>query len=209
MFSGIVEGLGRVAGVEPASGGTLRITVEIPPHWDDLKSGDSIAHDGVCLTVETLKNSKVTFLLGLETLNITQWSQESLLGSHLNLERSLKLGDRVHGHLVLGHVDGRGRVESIEDRDGAFRKLIIKVPEAYAPYLWKKGSITLNGVSLTINSVEGSLFEVGLIPETLARTNLKDLKIGDYVLFEVDYMARGLVHQEKLKNQSRPQEVVL
>ncbi len=211
MFSGIVEAQGLVAKVDQAAGGTLRIHVEIPSDWSDLKPGDSVAHNGVCLTVETIEGHRATYTLGLETLSATGWTPETLSGSTLNMERSLRWGDRVHGHFVLGHVDGFGQVVSVEDKGGAFRKVTVKAPESYTPYLWKKGSITLQGVSLTINSVEGATFEVGLIPETLARTNLGILKPGDPVLFEVDYMARGLVHQEQLRRKSGPQphEVVV
>src|SRR5690606_10888116 len=121
---------------------------------------------------ETSGGVMARYTAGLETLRVTGWS-ESLKGQSLNLERSLKLGDRVHGHLVLGHVDGRATVVEVQD-EGSFRILEVALPEGYEAYIWKKGSITLNGVSLTINEVTGSKLQVGLIPETLERTNLTE-----------------------------------
>jgi riboflavin synthase len=200
LFSGIIEATGRVVEAIQESD-RFCLIVQVPQDWTDLKTGDSVAHNGVCLTVEKLElypgSLRARYTAGLETLKITGWS-ESLKDQSLNLERSLKLGDRVHGHLVLGHVDGRAVVTEVQDQ-GSFRVVEVALPKGYEPYIWKKGSITLNGVSLTINEVSGSKLQVGLIPETLERTNLKDLSAGDEVLFEVDNFARGLVRQQQLK----------
>ena len=199
MFSGIVETTGVVRAAEPA-GELLRLRVELPPSFTDLKSGDSVCMDGVCLTVEDFTANDMGFALGLETLKVTGWSSERVLGRVVNLERSLRLHDRIHGHLVTGHVDQAGKVVHIEAQK-EWRTLSIEFTEALAPFIWTKGSITINGVSLTINSMGNQSFQVGLIPETLKRTNMGRLQVGDPVNLEVDNMARGLVHWAQLQRE--------
>ena len=194
MFSGIVESLQPVLKVQKGEGPLIRVKVQKPPEFDDLKTGDSIATDGVCLTVEEFETETMTFALAAETLKVLRWSPENpeaLLGKKLNLERSLRLGDRIHGHLVTGHVDSLGEVLRSEGL-GENWFLDIKVADAVLPFVWKKGSITLNGVSLTVNEVSGNKVSVGLIPETLKRTNLGELKRGSFVNVEPDYMAKAL-----------------
>lgn len=198
MFSGIVEATGRVVEASLSTSG-MQVAVEIPKGWEEeLQLGDSVAHNGVCLTVEKVEAGKAWYTLGHETLRVTGWG-ESLQDATLNLERSLKLGDRVHGHLVLGHVDGKARIVDAQN-EGGFLTLNVLLPPKYEALIWKKGSITLNGVSLTVNNVWDSTFQVGLIPETLRRTNLGDLRTGDYVLFEVDNLARGLLRYRELQS---------
>lgn len=194
MFSGIVESVQPIVFVQKGLGSLIRIRVSKPSEFNDLKVGDSIAVDGVCLTVESFDSETITFALAAETLRILQWSPEnpeSLKGRKLNLERSLRFGDRIHGHLVTGHVDSLGLVTRSEGQ-GENWFLDVKVADSLLPFIWKKGSITLNGVSLTINELKGSTVSVGLIPETLKRTNLGDLKIGSMINVEPDYMAKAL-----------------
>ena len=129
-------------------------------------------------------------------MNVTGWNPKA--GDVVNLERSLRFGDRVHGHFVNGHVDDVGVVTAIEDRVET-RDLWIETTPEFAPFLWKKGSVGVHGVSLTINLVDESRFQVGLIPETLKRTNLARLRVGDRVHLEADAMARAWFHWRNLK----------
>lgn len=194
MFSGIVESVQPILSVQRGTGPLIRVKVKKPSDFSDLKNGDSIATDGVCLTVEAYDPETITFALAAETLRVLQWSPENpdhLLGKKLNLERSLRFGDRIHGHLVTGHVDSLGQVMKSEGL-GENWFLDIKVADSVLPFVWLKGSITLNGVSLTVNQVQGSVVSVGLIPETLKRTNLGDLKVGGVVNVEPDYMAKAM-----------------
>lgn len=192
MFSGIVETTSRVVSCQPRSG-YLHMSVAKPSHFNDLSIGESIAVDGICLTVEAWDEREIRFALGPETLRITGWTAEGVLGRDVNLERSLRLNDRIHGHLVTGHVDARTRVLQREET-GETLALEIEIPDALRAFIWPKGSVALNGVSLTVNGVSATSFRVGLIPETLRRTNLKNLRVNDGIHLEIDNMARGLVH---------------
>lgn len=194
MFSGIVESVQPIVSVQKGAGPLIRISVKKPNEFNDLKVGDSVATDGVCLTVEQFNTDSITFALAAETLRVLKWSPENpekLLHRKLNLERSLRFGDRIHGHLVTGHVDSLGEITR-SDGQGENWFLDVKVADSVLPFIWKKGSITLNGVSLTVNEVNGSVVSVGLIPETLKRTNLGELKVGSFVNVEPDYMAKAL-----------------
>lgn len=190
----------------------IRIKVKKPMEFSDLKPGDSIATDGVCLTVEAFDNETMTFALAAETLRVLSWSPNEphkLVGKKVNLERSLRFGDRIHGHLVTGHVDSLGLVTKSEGV-GENLSLDIQVADSVLPFLWNKGSITLNGVSLTVNQLRASVISVGLIPETLKRTNLGALKVGDRVNVEPDYMAKALCRMmETRKDTQNLKEVSL
>jgi riboflavin synthase len=200
MFAGIIEELSPVLDAHVGDS-ILRINVKKPNSFRGLVLGESIAVNGVCLTLEKESHEALTFCLGPETLKITGWTASSVLERAVNLERSLRMGDRIHGHLVTGHVDAIAKV--IELRlEGETLWLKLQVPESCVPFIWPKGSVALNGVSLTVNQVEGDSFTVGLIPETLKRTNLRDCQIGAELNLEVDNLARGMVHM--VRNQSRP-----
>ncbi|MGE4132833.1 MAG: riboflavin synthase [Bdellovibrionales bacterium] len=192
MFAGIVESMSSIMAAHQGQG-QLTIMVEKPSDFNDLELGDSIAVDGLCLTVENLKEDQIQFTLAPESLRVTGWTSMGVLGRVVNLERSLRLGSRIHGHLVTGHVDGLARVRAIE-KEGETMALEIETPRSLRPYIWSKGSVALNGVSLTINRVTPESFSVGLIPETLKRTNLSRIQIDDALHLEVDNLARGLVH---------------
>ena len=191
MFSGLVEAQAQVLKVEEAQG-LIRMWVEKPRTFDDVQIGHSIACDGVCLTVEEVAASTLRFAMAAETLRVTGWSASHLTGHRFNLERALRLGDRLHGHLVLGHVDAMGKVS---ERTIAGESLVmaVAVPLALRPYFWEKGSCTVNGVSLTINSIRDGVACFCLIPETLEKTNLSGLAVGDAVTLEVDLLARGIM----------------
>lgn len=192
MFSGIIETTAKIEScVERV--GVLECRLSRPKEFGDLTIGDSIAVDGVCLTLEKFDADTMTFALGPETLRVTGWDPRRLHGRIVNLERSLHFNDRIHGHLVTGHVDAVATVLGRE-QVGETLRLTIGIPAAFAPYLWSKGSVALNGVSLTVNACSKTEFQVGLIPETLKRTNLGDLNVGDTLNLEIDNLARGLVH---------------
>ena len=192
MFAGIVETKVFIIDIQEKPSGT-QLTVERPSFFKDLKKGDSVSVDGVCLTVEALSNKGISFILGRETLEICSWSSRKWETHAFNLERSLKVGDRIHGHYLTGHVDGLGHLVSKNIKSSGW---VFHFPYPLQVYMWKKGSIALNGVSVTINKVEKekSLLMVHLIPETLRRTNLCHLEIEDIVHIEADYMAKAIYH---------------
>lgn len=192
MFSGIVETTANITAVRERDG-VLECSITRPKNFDDIKAGDSIAIDGICLTVEKFDQEILVFALGPETLRVTGWNGKNVLGKSVNVERSLRLNDRIHGHLVTGHVDGLGTVKAA-DRNGETLRLTISIPPNLSPYIWSKGSVAVNGVSLTVNASSREEFQVGLIPETLKRTNLGKLEKHLNVNLEIDNMARGLVH---------------
>lgn len=191
MFSGIVESVQPILKSETLDN-AYRIVVRQPEEFNDIKNGDSIACDGVCLTVESFNGQEMTFALAAETIKVLEWKPESWLGKKLNLERSLRFGDRIHGHLVTGHVDSLGKVLRADLLGESFF-LDVEVHANLLPYVWQKGSITLNGVSLTVNEVKDQRVSVCLIPETVKRTNLGDLKLGSSINVEPDYMARAVL----------------
>lgn len=187
MFSGIIAAIGRIEHIEPLADG-VRLTVDTDGlDLSDVILGDSIAHSGVCLTVIEMNGSKLKYDVSRETLNCTVGLDS--VGNELNLEKALSLSDRLGGHLVTGHVDGVGDVLKFEPV-GESHELVIRAPAAIAGYIAKKGSITVNGVSLTVNRVDSRDFSINLIPHTVAMTNLKHLKAGSQVNLEIDLIAR-------------------
>jgi riboflavin synthase len=212
MFSGIVETQSKLtfSQVEDHLNSEsnlntqkLRIRIEKPIDWSDLKRGDSIALNGICLTLETFSETELEFILGPETLKVIQ-SVEEFFSRPINLERSLLVSSRIHGHLVLGHVDGMAKVV-ISQGQNNIHYLSILLPESFAPLVWYKGSISLSGVSLTINQVHGSQVDVCLIPETVRATNLTHYQVGNLIPFEIDNMARGLARLLEYRNQTQMQ----
>jgi riboflavin synthase len=201
MFSGIVET--KVALLEWVSHGSfVRIKTEKSSNFSNIIIGESIAFDGICLTLEAYDSTSMTFALGPETLKVTGWSENMLRNKKLNVERSLRLGDQIHGHLVNGHVDAMGRVAVAEKHDETLLLQVI-LPKSLQALVWRKGSVALNGVSLTVNSVKDlangeAEIEVCLIPETLKRTNLSELKAGDILTVEDDQYARALQRQREV-----------
>ena len=186
MFAGIVSAVGRIASAEPHGDG-LRLRIETEElGLDDVKVGDSIALAGICHTV--VARSGVAF--DVDTSNATLEVTTGLAaGREVNLEKSLRLADRIDGHLVSGHVDGVGTVTAFEELGGSAR-LEIEAPPELARYIARKGSVAVDGVSLTVNAVQGSRFEINVIPHTRAVTTLGDLAVGTKVNLEVDMIAR-------------------
>ncbi|MEK7884060.1 riboflavin synthase [Methyloversatilis sp. NSM2] len=190
MFSGIVAAVGRITRIDPLEQG-VRLTVDTAGlGLDDVALGDSIAHNGVCLTVIGLDGRNAQFDVSKETLNCTAGLDAP---GEVNLEKALRLSDRLGGHLVSGHVDGVGTVRSFE-RVGESHELVIVAPKPLARYIARKGSITVQGVSLTVNRVadveDGCEFSINLIPHTVQVTTLGSLKAGSRVNLEIDLIAR-------------------
>lgn len=186
MFSGIVQAVGRIARIEP-QGGDVRLAIDCGSlDMADVRQGDSIAVNGVCLTVVAHDMRSFQVHVSAETLSCTVGLDAP---GEVNLEKALRLADRLGGHLVSGHVDGVGEVLRF-DAVGDCMLLAIRSPHALARYIAVKGSVTVNGVSLTVNTVDRDDFTINLIPHTLEVTTLRQLKPGSRVNLEVDLIAR-------------------
>jgi riboflavin synthase len=190
MFTGIITDIGIITHVEER--GDLRVTVQTGYDTTGIAIGASVANSGVCLTVVSKAANSLTFDVSAETLRCTasgMWSQ----GARLNLERALKVGDELGGHIVTGHVDAVGRITSI-DAEGDSKRFTFQMPASVAPYVAPKGSICLNGASLTVNEVSdddlGHWFTVNIIPHTAANTTFGTLQPGTRVNIEIDTLAR-------------------
>ena len=198
MFTGIVEELGTVAGIED-QGDAVRLTISAATVLSDAELGASIAVNGCCLTVATLGESQWTADVMLETLKRTSLHALSA-GDQVNLERAVTPSTRLGGHIVQGHVDGVGRVISREPSEH-WEVVTISLDPELARYVVEKGSIAVDGISLTVVSVTDDAFTVSLIPETLARTSLGFRAVGDEVNLETDIIAK---HVEKLLGGVQP-----
>lgn len=190
MFTGIVAAVGRIASIEPR-GGDLRLRIDAGAlAMDDVAPGDSIAVGGVCLTAIAPDARGFSADVSTETLSLTTLGARRV-GDGVNLEKSLRLADRLGGHLVSGHVDAIATVLSVHD-DGRAQRWRFALPPALARFVARKGSITIDGVSLTVNDVADDSFGVALIPHTLAVTSFGERRVGDAVNLEVDLLARYL-----------------
>lgn len=185
MFTGLVAEQGRVTRVHPR-GSARVLTVECS--FPDVQLGESIACDGVCLTVERVLPGAFEVAAGDETLRLTTLGSVQP-GARLHLERALRAADRLGGHIVQGHVDGLGTVRAVQP-GRQWTDVAIEVPTELARYVARKGSICVDGVSLTVNEVEGAVFHVGIIPHTQAVTRVAALRPGDAVNIEVDVVAK-------------------
>jgi len=187
MFTGIITAKGKISHVQPLEKG-VRLTIEAPGlKLADVALGDSIAHAGVCLTVIAKKKNSYQVDVSRETLDCTVGLDKP--GGEVNLEKAMRLNDFIGGHLVSGHVDGVGEVEMFESI-GESHELVIKAPKSLAKYIARKGSIVVDGVSLTTNRVKGRRFSINLIPHTVEVTTLKHLHAGARVNLEIDLIAR-------------------
>ncbi len=201
MFTGLIDHTGTIKKVVKLDTG-LRIRIE--SNFNDLSEGESIAVDGACLSAIHINQNQFEFELSEETLDLTI-AKNYFVGSAINLERALKLNDRLGGHFVSGHVDQIAVVKSITQQDDFFHYIISGIEDKNQQYLIPKGSITVNGVSLTINKIINNECHLMLIPHTLERTNLSDLAPGSHVNIELDLLAkivakqtRGLAHEPTL-----------
>lgn len=192
MFTGIIQSLGRIESVRKTGDWTIRVAAD-SGFLHDAGIGASIACDGVCLTVIACQPEHFTAQISRETLALTtskHWHE----GMKLNLERALRVGEELGGHLVLGHVDGVAKIVSMIPEQDSLRATF-EVPDSFAPYLAVKGSIAVDGVSLTINESSSGRFAVNLVPHTLSSTTLGARKEGDEVNFEIDALARYVGHR--------------
>ena len=187
MFTGIIADVGTIADKQERDGG-LRLRIETNRlGMEDVQLGDSIAVNGVCLTAVQIEGKSFSVDVSRETLNCTVGLEQQ--GAQVNLEKALRLADRLGGHLVSGHVDGVGEVMDFVNL-GESWKLVVHTPHDLSKYIAAKGSVTINGVSLTVNKIEGTAFEVNLIPHTLQETTLKELHVDSRVNLEIDLIAR-------------------
>lgn len=207
MFTGLVEEVGRVLSLKKSSEGGI-LTVETS--LEGIKVGDSVAVNGACLTVVEVKQGSVSFELSPETLSRTNLRLLKV-GDFVNLERALRLGDRLGGHIVQGHVDFTAKIVSFRNI-GKHWELIVEIPKGWEKYFVEKGSVALDGISLTINSVYGGKISINVIPHTYENTNLKFRKVGDLLNVETDIIGKYVINylekmsaresslEEKLRN---------
>ena len=190
MFTGIIKAKGTIASMQ-TRGGDVRLTVKsdgLP--WGDYELGESISVNGVCLTAVALRDDGFDTDVSTETLEVTALASLDI-GSTVNLEPALSINDRLGGHLVSGHVDCKGSVIE-RSSDARSIRLKIEIPEEYARYVARKGSVCVDGVSLTINEVSGNSFDLNIIPHTAEVTIIDDYRVGTVVNIEVDLLARYL-----------------
>lgn len=191
MFTGIITDIGTVVATE--SNGDLRLEIETSYDLSTIDIGASIAHSGVCLTVVKKGGRRFSVDVSDETVSCTNVG-EWVVGTRVNLERALCFGDELGGHLVSGHVDGLAEVKNITDIGGS-HEIIFKVPDALKYFIAAKGSVTLDGVSLTVNEVDDNLFSVNIIPHTWENTTFNKLLAGSKVNLEIDTLARYVARQ--------------
>jgi len=195
MFTGLIEVMGRVTKTNPFS-------IDFPENGLTIREGDSISVNGVCLTALRPTSTSCQFDVSAETARVTTLAQLEV-GSPINLEAAMQAGSRLGGHIVQGHVDARGEVANIESGDG-FHRLVIRCPDSLSPYLVPKGSITVDGVSLTVNSVFGSSIDLMIIPHTFEKTVIKFYTAGQNVNLEVDILGKYIVkYLENYENNAR------
>ena len=196
MFTGIIQSLGKIKKEKNI------LTIEILDKGFDIQIGDSIAVDGICLTVKEISNNKFKVDVSEETFKKTTLGEKSSINQIVNLEPALRLSDRLGGHIVSGHIDGLGKVENIEKLDKSWLLSIKWQNSNFSKYVVDKGSICLNGISLTIAKSEnqGEIFTIAIIPHTWHNTNLKKLSVGDSVNLEADalikYVEKLLIFQK-------------
>lgn len=196
MFTGLVERTGKLL-AKHLSGGNARLTIGTDNAWTDLAVGESVAVNGICLTLTAFGPNQLEFDVMPETIDRTAFKNYRT-GDIVNVERALRLGDRLGGHFVLGHVDTSGTVREMK-QDSAGCRLRIAADPSWLKYVVAKGSIAIDGISLTVSAVNAADFEVALIPTTLKQTNLARRRSGDSVNLEFDYLAKLT---EKLLNRN-------
>ncbi len=195
MFTGIIQAKGRVKDVTHSDKGALFVFESDSLDMSSVSIGDSIAVNGVCLTVIDFCDSNFSADVSQETLDCSIFDKLQI-GQNVNLEKSLRLNQGIDGHLVSGHVDGIGKIDSIS-AEGESTRINIEIDQSLEKYVAKKGSICINGVSLTVNSIENNIIGINIVPHTFTLTTFGELEIGARVNIEIDIIAR---HLEKLLN---------
>ncbi len=195
MFTGIIQAKGRVKEVTHSDKGALFVFESDSFDMSSISIGDSIAVNGVCLTVIDFCDSNFSADLSQETLDCSIFDKLQI-GQNVNLEKSLRLNQGIDGHLVSGHVDGIGKIDSITT-EGESTRINIEIDQSLEKYVAKKGSICINGVSLTVNSIENNIIGINIVPHTFTLTTFGELEVGARVNIEIDIIAR---HLEKLLN---------
>jgi riboflavin synthase len=198
MFTGIITAKAQVNYAQQLKEG-MKVGFKTPEGWGDLEMGESIAVNGVCLTIDSITSDEWTAFLMPETLAVTSFGRG--MPTMVNMERALPLSHRLSGHIVQGHVDGTGTVTQINKDDGYV--LSIEFDGQYAGLIIHKGSVTIDGVSLTISACHGNVLEVSLIPLTLSETTLGDLQIGDLVNLEYDVIGKYVANILKQENHAK------
>jgi riboflavin synthase len=207
MFTGIIEGLGKVSSISRLNKGLgqfadMRLKLKIPLKLlKGLKLGDSVNLNGTCLTVMNIKNHLVEFEMVRETTKKSCMGQVKK-GDLVNIERSLRLGDRLGGHIVLGHTDGIGIIDLVKTKEGETKMWITSEDHSLMPYIAQKGSIAIDGISLTLTDVDGkkNRFSVSLIPFTMRNTTLGLKRRGDLVNLEIDVLSRYVINYQSIGN---------
>jgi len=198
MFTGIIQAVGEITPVQTSSG-DIKIDINAEQlSLSDVKIGDSIAINGVCLTVTSLSETHFKADVSKETLTVTTGLDQK---GQVNLEKALRLDDRLGGHLVSGHVDGVGQVVQFDPVNDCWL-LAIQSPHAISKYIARKGSICVNGVSLTVNTIEKDVFTINIIPHTLEKTILGTLQVGSQVNLEIDQIARYVERMQQWETES-------
>ncbi len=200
MFTGIIEGLGTVTAIRSAGQGK-QLTIQADFNLDQVKIGDSIAVSGACLTAVAIQGNRFSVDVAPETLSRTTLAQVSV-GERVNLERALRLSDRLDGHLVSGHVDGMGSIQA-RTKSGNALIITIAVPEALTRYIILKGSVAVDGISLTVNHLDRAGFDVSIIPHTAALTTIGLKKVGAEVNIENDMIGK---YVERFLLRTAPEE---
>jgi riboflavin synthase len=188
MFTGIITAIGIVAEMSPKDGGGIRMSIKTPWECEKIELGASIACSGICLTIVGRKGDCFSVDVSEESLSVSSLKNWKA-GQNINLERALGMGDELGGHIVSGHVDGLAEILDLHE-DGDSHGLKFRVPDALAPMIAPKGSVALDGVSLTVNEVDRNDFSVMIIPHTWSHTTLGERKVGDTINLEVDMLAR-------------------
>ncbi|HIC40315.1 MAG TPA: riboflavin synthase [Piscirickettsiaceae bacterium] len=197
MFTGIIQAIGTVKSKDASEQGAVFSFSSSALDFSNVTIGDSIAVNGVCLTAIEIGDDYFKADLSQETLDCSIFS-DLLIGADVNLEKALRLNQGIDGHLVSGHVDGKGEVLD-KYTEGDSTRFKIKTPQNLVKYIARKGSVCINGVSLTVNTIDADVFDVNIVPHTLTATTLGQLKIGDQLNIEVDIIAR---HLEQLLNKN-------
>ena len=190
MFTGIIEEYSATKVLERSDEG-LHLSISRPSSWDDLRLGESINTDGVCLTIAELQADSFSCFLIPETLSRSSFGKD--VPAQVNLERAMKMGDRLDGHIVQGHIDTVSNIQSLHS-DGGDVRLTMNLDPKDRKYVVQKGSITINGISLTVASVQKDSFEVAIIPYTLAHTTMQFLREGDWVNVEYDVLGKYVLN---------------